>query len=69
MSSDLGDNEKKAESMEIEGDSNYYLEYASKGTKHLKATILICCPHTAYYEYLFYEVITLKFPFFDSLPE
>ena len=61
MSSDLAENEKKPGSMEIEGDSNYYLEYAAKGTKHLKATMIICCPHTAYYEYLFYEVSDIKF--------
>lgn len=47
---------KKSGSMDEEGDSNYYLQFASKGNKHLKTTVIICCPNTTYYEFMYYEV-------------
>lgn len=47
---------KRAGSMGEEGDSNYYLQFASKGNKHLKTTVIICCPNTTYYEFMYYEV-------------
>ncbi len=56
MSVDREESFKKTETFDHEGDSNYYLQYAAKGTKHLKTTIIICCPNSTFYEYLFHEV-------------
>lgn len=51
-----GPEEKKSESFANEGDSNYYLQFASKASKQLKTTVILCSPNTTYYEFLYYEV-------------
>jgi len=55
MSVDTEEGEKKTETFDHEGDSNYYLQYAAKGTRHLKTTVIVCCPNSTFYEYSFHE--------------
>lgn len=54
------DNPKKSESFTGENESQYYLQYASKGNRHLKSTVIFCCSNSSYYEFLYYEVIYLS---------